>query len=73
MSCQIQTNRYEGWMMMKKKQKVAINQTNSRGNPNRWIINEPGLYSLILRSRKLSAKVFKRWITHEVIPAILRT
>lgn len=35
-----------------------------------WIINEPGLYSLILRSRKPEAKQFKRWITHEVIPSI---
>lgn len=35
-----------------------------------WLINEPGLYSLILRSRKPEAKAFKRWITHEVIPAI---
>ena len=34
------------------------------------IINKPGLYSLILRSRKPEAKAFKRWITHEVIPAI---
>lgn len=34
------------------------------------IINEPGLYSLVLRSRKPEAKAFKRWITHEVIPAI---
>lgn len=37
------------------------------------IINEPGLYSLVLGSRKPEAKVFKRWITHEVIPAIRRT
>lgn len=36
-------------------------------------VNEPGLYSLILRSRKPEAKAFKRWITHEVIPAIRRT
>ena len=36
-------------------------------------INEPGLYSLILRSRKPEAKAFKRWITHEVIPAIRKT
>lgn len=35
-----------------------------------WIINEPGLYSLILRSNKPEAKAFKRWVTHEVIPAI---
>ena len=33
-------------------------------------INEPGLYSLILGSRKTEAKQFKRWITHEVIPSI---
>ena len=34
------------------------------------IINEPGLYALVLGSRKPEAKAFKRWITHEVIPAI---
>ncbi|MEG0250236.1 MAG: phage antirepressor [Peptostreptococcus sp.] len=34
------------------------------------IVNEYGLYNLILSSRKKSAKEFKRWITHEVIPSI---
>jgi anti-repressor protein len=34
------------------------------------IVNEPGLYSLIMRSRKPEARTFKRWITHEVIPTI---
>jgi len=34
------------------------------------IINEPGLYSLILTSRKPEAKQFKRWVTHEVLPTI---
>lgn len=33
-------------------------------------VNEPGLYSLVLGSRKPEAKAFKRWITHEVIPSI---
>ena len=33
-------------------------------------INEPGLYSLVLGSRKPEAKAFKRWVTHEVIPSI---
>lgn len=33
-------------------------------------VNEAGLYSLILKSRKPEAKQFKRWITHEVIPSI---
>lgn len=37
------------------------------------IINEPGLYALVLSSRKPEAKAFKRWITHEVIPAIRKT
>jgi prophage antirepressor-like protein len=37
------------------------------------IVNEPGLYSLILRSKLPQAKAFKRWITHEVIPAIRKT
>lgn len=40
------------------------------GNPNKTIVNEPGLYSLVLSSRKPEAKSFKRWITHEVIPDI---
>jgi prophage antirepressor-like protein len=37
------------------------------------IISESGLYSLVLRSRKPEAKIFRRWITHEVIPAIRKT
>ncbi|MEX3101184.1 MULTISPECIES: BRO family protein [unclassified Streptomyces] len=43
------------------------------GDQNVTVINEPGLYSLILRSRLDEAKAFKRWITHEVIPSIRRT
>jgi anti-repressor protein len=43
------------------------------GNPNVTIINEAGLYTLILGSRKPEAKAFKRWITHEVIPSIRKT
>lgn len=38
-----------------------------------YIVSEAGLYSLILRSRKPEAKAFKRWITHEVLPAIRKT
>ena len=37
------------------------------------IVNEPGLYTLVLGSRKPEAKAFKRWITHEVIPIIRKT
>lgn len=37
------------------------------------IVNEYGLYNLILGSRKPEAKKFKRWITHEVLPSIRKT
>lgn len=37
------------------------------------IINESGLYSVILRSDKPQAKPFKRWVTHEVLPSIRKT
>lgn len=37
------------------------------------IVNEPGLYTLVLGSRKPEAKAFKRWITHEIIPTIRKT
>ena len=36
-------------------------------------VNEPGLYTLIIRSNKPDAKKFKRWITHEVLPSIRKT
>ncbi|MFD4457668.1 BRO family protein [Nocardia sp. NPDC058480] len=36
-------------------------------------VTEAGLYSLIIRSRKAEAKRFRRWITHEVLPAIRQT
>ena len=42
-------------------------------NRNMMIINESGLYSLILSSKLPSAKQFKRWITSEVLPAIRKT
>ncbi|MGX8703105.1 MAG: BRO-N domain-containing protein, partial [bacterium] len=37
------------------------------------IVNEPGLYGLVLGSRKEEAKSFKRWVKHDVLPAIRRT
>jgi anti-repressor protein len=43
------------------------------GEQSVTVINEPGLYSLILRSKLPQAKAFKRWVTHEVIPAIRKT
>ena len=43
------------------------------GKQKLTIVNEAGLYSLVLGSRKPEAKAFKRWITHEVLPTIRRT
>lgn len=45
----------------------------SSGRQDMTVVNEPGLYSLILRSRKPEAKAFKRWVTHDVLPAIRQT
>ena len=36
-------------------------------------VNEPGLYTLVLGSKKPETKAFKRWITHEVLPLIRKT
>lgn len=45
------------------------------GSQNRKmnIVNEYGLYNLVLSSRKPEAKIFKRWITHDVLPALRKT
>ena len=43
------------------------------GNQNMAVINEPGLYKVILQSRKPEAREFSRWVTHEVLPAIRKT
>lgn len=44
-----------------------------RAAPHTIVINESGLYSLMLRSRKPEAKRFKKWVTSEVLPSIRRT
>ena len=48
---------------------VILNDTN-RGKRSMAVISEPGLYALVLGSRKPEAQSFRRWITHEVLPAI---
>ena len=40
------------------------------GKQNVSVINECGLYSLILSSKKPEARIFKKWVTHEVLPEI---
>lgn len=49
-------------------EKSKLNLGLSGGATN--CVNEYGLYSLVLASRKKEAKDFKRWITHEVLPSI---
>ncbi len=43
------------------------------GTQEMTTVNEPGLYALVLGSRKAEAKRFKRWVTHDVLPAIRKT
>ena len=43
------------------------------GDQDMTTVNEPGLYALILGSRKTEAKRFKRWVTHDVLPALRNT
>ena len=45
----------------------------SWGQRGGWLINESGLYSLILSSKLSNAKKFKRWVTSEILPAIRKT
>ena len=52
----------------------GTNSIPTLGGPQDMLtVNEPGLYALILGSRKPEARAFKRWITHEVLPQIRRT
>ena len=52
---------------------IISNDSAASGKSKLSFVNEAGLYSLILSSRKPEAKAFKRWVTHEVIPAIRKT
>lgn len=52
---------------------LRITEGNTRGNPNKTIISEPGLYRLVMKSRKSEAKEFQRWVAHEVLPQIRKT
>lgn len=53
--------------------KLGAQIATSGQNRNMTIINESGLYSLILSSKMSKAKEFKRWVTAEVLPAIRKT
>lgn len=53
--------------------KLNNESLSSLGQRGGWLINESGLYSLILSSQMPKAKKFKRWVTTEVLPAIRKT
>lgn len=51
---------------------VALADGN-RGNPNRAVVNEPGVWRLVMRSTLDQAEAFQDWLAEEVIPSIRRT
>lgn len=55
------------------KNTVTIRDGITRGNPNQVIIDEAGLYSLVLRSKLPAAEAFQEWVVAEVIPSIRKT
>lgn len=52
---------------------TVVSNDGKRGNPNVTVVNESGLYDVVLDSRKPQAREFRRWITSEVIPALRTT
>ena len=59
-------------MHVDEEDKLHDKTASSLGQRGGWLINESGLYSLILSSKLPAAKRFKRWVTSEVLPAIRR-
>nr|WP_295380202.1 BRO family protein [uncultured Pseudacidovorax sp.] len=41
-----------------------------RGNPNKQLVSESGLYALVMAARKPQARAFRKWVTSVVLPAI---
>lgn len=48
----------------------GLTRENAGPNPQLSFVSEPGLYTLIIRSRKAEARPFRRWVTHEVLPEL---
>lgn len=53
--------------------KLNDKTASSLGQRGGWLINESGLYSLVMSSKLSTAKQFKRWVTSEVLPSIRKT
>ena len=64
---------YSGTRRLEEDEKGTRLMSTPGGDQKMSIVNEFGLYSLVLGSEKQEAKQFKRWITHEVIPSIRKT
>lgn len=54
------------------KSNISNSELAQNGGRAPSIVSEPGIYKLIMRSRKPEAKAFQRWVTHEVLPSIRR-
>jgi prophage antirepressor-like protein len=52
---------------------VSKKSLGSKSNEENWVVSESGLYCLIIRSNLPEAKVFRKWVTGEVLPAIRKT
>ncbi|EPY2283455.1 phage antirepressor [Clostridium sporogenes] len=57
-------------MHVDEEDKLNDKSSSSFGQRGTWIINESGLYSLVLSSKLPTAKKFKRWVTSDVLPTI---
>ncbi|ARF66704.1 phage repressor protein/antirepressor Ant [Paenibacillus larvae subsp. pulvifaciens] len=66
-------NNRDALSRMDEDEKGVVSIDTLGGAQQMQVLNESGLYSLILGSRKPEAKQFKRWVTHEVLPAIRKT
>lgn len=55
---------------VKDSHKNSVTIRDGIGNPQKTIIDEPGLYSLVMRSKTEKAEAFQEWVTSEVLPAI---
>lgn len=53
--------------------KLNSKSLSSLGQRGGWLINESGLYSLVLSSKLPEAKAFRHWVTHDVLPALRKT
>lgn len=67
------SNRHSSLALLDDDEKGVHSMETPGGVQELAVVNEPGMYSLILRSRRPEAKAFKRWITHEVLPSIRKT